>query len=73
MTSEYPTPKSKAGNKSAIELYNNKILHLSLGFKTHKMVFEVNINECLTCSHILGQDMQVHCLHWQRHQVESFY
>jgi len=38
------TEKAKLATKSAIELYNNKRLHLSLGYKTPKMVFEANIN-----------------------------
>ena len=40
----FDTEKAKLATKSAIELYNNKRLHLSLGYKTPKMVFEANIN-----------------------------
>jgi putative transposase len=40
----FDTEKAKLATKSAIELYNNKRLHLSLGYKTPNMVFEANIN-----------------------------
>lgn len=53
----FDTEKAKLATKSAIKLYNNKILHLFLGNKPPITVFESTINKCLTCSHILGQDM----------------
>lgn len=40
----FDTEKAKLAAKSAIRLYNNKRLHLSLGYKTPNMVFEANIN-----------------------------
>jgi putative transposase len=40
----FDTEKAKLATKSAIRLYNNKRLHLSLGYKTPKMVFEANKN-----------------------------
>jgi transposase InsO family protein len=36
----FDTGKAKLATKSAIKLYNNKRLHLSLGYKTPNMVFE---------------------------------
>jgi putative transposase len=36
----FSTEKAKVATKSAIKLYNNKRLHLSLGYKTPNMVFE---------------------------------
>jgi len=40
----FDTEKAKLATKSAIKLYNNKRLHLSLGYKTPNRVFESNIN-----------------------------
>jgi len=40
----FDTEKAKLSTKRVIKLYNNKSLHLSLGFKTPKMVFEANKN-----------------------------
>jgi transposase InsO family protein len=40
----FSTEHAKLATKSAIKLYNNKRLHLSLGYKTPNMVFEANIN-----------------------------
>jgi len=40
----FDTEKAKLATKSAIELYNNKRLHLSLGYKTPNEVFVANIN-----------------------------
>jgi putative transposase len=40
----FDTEKAKVATKSAIELYNNKRLHLSLGYKTPNEVFVGNIN-----------------------------
>jgi putative transposase len=40
----FDTEKAKVATKSAIELYNNKRLHLSLGYKTPNEVFAANIN-----------------------------
>jgi len=40
----FSTEKAKLATKSAIRLYNNKRLHLSLGYKTPNEVFAANIN-----------------------------
>ena len=40
----FDTEKAKLATKSAIKLYNNKRLHLSLGYKTPNEVFVANIN-----------------------------
>ena len=40
----FDTEKAKLATKSAIKLYNNKRLHLSLGYKTPNEVFAANIN-----------------------------
>jgi len=46
----------RTATKNAIHIYNNKRLHLSLNYKTPKMIFEYQDNECLICSRILGLD-----------------
>lgn len=40
----FDTEKARLATKSAIKLYNNKRLHLSLGYKTPNRVFEATIN-----------------------------
>jgi len=40
----FDTEKAKLATKSAIKLYNNKRLHLSLGYKTPNEVFVANLN-----------------------------
>ncbi len=49
------THNACAAIKSAIYIYNNKRLNLSLGYKIPNWVFKMQLKSCLTCSRILGR------------------